>query len=192
MLDSNNRLIYKIRASSLGRQFRFRCVALVLVLCCFSWVTSVLCSAQDHDVLCSDGSGSFQAEFHTGVSVQVKATRTEELATRTCEAALRWDKQSLIVAANVALVLRAQGVEARALYDSLRDRFGRQMRARDLDLVLGKAPAGAHPHHSFHVLEVCPRNGWPQAKRRRIAACVDSRYASSALRYNSRLSPNVS
>jgi hypothetical protein len=56
-----------------------------------------------------------------------------------------------------------QGVEARALYDSLRDRFGRQMRARDLDLVLGKAPAGAHPHHSFHVLEVCPRNGWPQA-----------------------------
>ncbi len=56
-----------------------------------------------------------------------------------------------------------QGVEARALYDSLRDRFGHQMRARDLELVLGKAPAGAHPHHSFHVLEVCPRNGWPQA-----------------------------
>jgi hypothetical protein len=56
-----------------------------------------------------------------------------------------------------------QGVEARALYDSLRDRFGRQMRTRDLELVLGKAPAGAHPHHSFHVLEVCPRSGWPQA-----------------------------
>ncbi len=56
-----------------------------------------------------------------------------------------------------------QGVEARALYDSLRERFGPQMRARDLELVLGKAPAGAHPHHSFHVLEVCPRNGWPQA-----------------------------
>lgn len=56
-----------------------------------------------------------------------------------------------------------QGVEARALYDSLRARFGQQMRARDLELVLGKAPAGAHPHHSFHVLEVCPRHGWPQA-----------------------------
>ena len=56
-----------------------------------------------------------------------------------------------------------RGVEARALYDSLHARFGRQMRARDLELVLGKAPAGAHPHHSFHVLEVCPRNGWPQA-----------------------------
>jgi Family of unknown function (DUF6390) len=56
-----------------------------------------------------------------------------------------------------------QGVEARALYDSLRARFGGQLRARDLDLVLGKAPAGAHPHHSFHVLEVCPRIGWPLA-----------------------------
>ena len=56
-----------------------------------------------------------------------------------------------------------QGVEARALYDSLRNRFGRQLSARDLELVLGKAPAGAHPHHSFHVLEVCPRSGWPQA-----------------------------
>jgi hypothetical protein len=56
-----------------------------------------------------------------------------------------------------------QGVEARALYDSLSARFGREMRARDLELVLGKAPAGAHPHHSFHVLEVCPRIGWPQA-----------------------------
>ena len=54
-------------------------------------------------------------------------------------------------------------VEARALYDSLRERFARQLKADQLDLVLGKAPAGAHPHHSFHVLEVCPRNGWPQA-----------------------------
>lgn len=56
-----------------------------------------------------------------------------------------------------------QGVEARALYDSLRSRFGSQMRTRDAELVLGKAPAGAHPHHSFHVLEVCPRIGWPQS-----------------------------
>ena len=56
-----------------------------------------------------------------------------------------------------------EGVEARALYDSLRARFARQLKADQLDLVLGKAPAGAHPHHSFHVLEVCPRNGWPQA-----------------------------
>jgi hypothetical protein len=54
-------------------------------------------------------------------------------------------------------------VEMRALYDSLRERFGRQMTRSNLELVLGKAPAGACPHHSFHVIEVCPRNGWPQA-----------------------------
>ena len=55
-----------------------------------------------------------------------------------------------------------QGVEARSLYDSLRERFKKQMKADVLDLVLGKAPAGARPHHSFHVIEVCPRKGWPQ------------------------------
>jgi hypothetical protein len=56
-----------------------------------------------------------------------------------------------------------RGVEVRALYDSLRQRFAREMTRSNLELVLGKAPAGACPHHSFHVLEVCPRKGWPQA-----------------------------
>jgi hypothetical protein len=56
-----------------------------------------------------------------------------------------------------------QGVEARTLYDSLRERFAGQMTPKAMELVLNKAPAGARPHHSFHVLEVCPRNGWPQA-----------------------------
>lgn len=55
-----------------------------------------------------------------------------------------------------------EGVKARQLYDSLRERFGRQMKTKDLELVMSKAPAGAHPHHSFHVIEVCPRNGWTQ------------------------------
>lgn len=54
-------------------------------------------------------------------------------------------------------------VEARALHASLQERFGRRMSQKTLNLVLGKAPAGARPHHSFHVIEVCPRNGWPQA-----------------------------
>ncbi|MGB4979194.1 MAG: DUF6390 family protein [Anaerolineae bacterium] len=54
-------------------------------------------------------------------------------------------------------------VEARALHASLQARFARQMSQKTLELVLGKAPAGARPHHSFHVIEVCPRNGWPQA-----------------------------
>jgi hypothetical protein len=50
-------------------------------------------------------------------------------------------------------------VEVRQLYDSLLERFGKQLRGRTRDLVLGKAPAGARPHHSFHVLDVHSRVG---------------------------------
>jgi hypothetical protein len=80
-------------------QVRFCWGALALALCC---VTASLCVAQDHDVLCSDGSGSFQAEFHTGVTVQVRAARTGELATRTCEATLGLNNNSLIIATNAS------------------------------------------------------------------------------------------
>ncbi len=45
-------------------------------------------------------------------------------------------------------------VEVRQLYDSLAERFGGQLRGRARDWVLSKAPAGARPHHSFHVLDV--------------------------------------
>src|SRR5438445_2539354 len=80
-------------------QVRFCRVTLALALCC---VTASLCVAQDHDVLCSDGSSRFEAEFHTGVIVQVRAARIGELATRTCEATLGWNKDSLIIAPNVS------------------------------------------------------------------------------------------
>jgi hypothetical protein len=50
-------------------------------------------------------------------------------------------------------------VEVRRLYDDLRERFGKQLTGRTLELVLGKAPAGARPHHSFHVLDVHSRVG---------------------------------
>jgi hypothetical protein len=50
-------------------------------------------------------------------------------------------------------------VEVRQLYDSLLERFGKQLQGRTRDLVLGKAPAGARPHHSFHVLDVHSRVG---------------------------------
>src|SRR6476661_11111120 len=46
------------------------------------------------------------------------------------------------------------GVEVRRLYDSLKERFGKQLSPRMLEMVAGKAPAGAHPHHSFHVFDV--------------------------------------
>jgi hydrogenase maturation factor len=52
-----------------------------------------------------------------------------------------------------------EGVEARQLYASLQERFASQLTARTRELVLGKAPAGAHPHHSFHVLDVHSRVG---------------------------------
>jgi hypothetical protein len=50
-------------------------------------------------------------------------------------------------------------VEMRQLYDSLTERFGKQLQGRTRDLVLGKAPAGARPHHSFHVLDIHSRVG---------------------------------
>lgn len=52
-----------------------------------------------------------------------------------------------------------QHVEVRQLYDALRERFGKQLQGRTRDLILGKAPAGARPHHNFHVFDVHARIG---------------------------------
>ncbi len=48
-------------------------------------------------------------------------------------------------------------VEVRGLYDSLRERYGKQLSPRLLELVAGKAPRGARAHHSFHVFDVYSR-----------------------------------
>jgi hydrogenase maturation factor len=45
------------------------------------------------------------------------------------------------------------------LYASIQERFASQLTQRTREVVLGKAPAGAHPHHSFHVLDVWSRVG---------------------------------
>jgi hypothetical protein len=50
-----------------------------------------------------------------------------------------------------------QTVEARQLYDTLAERADRQLSGRVRALVLGKAPAGARPHHNFHVFDVYSR-----------------------------------
>ncbi len=50
-------------------------------------------------------------------------------------------------------------VEVAALYANLRERFVRSLSPRLLDLVAGKAPAGARPHHNFHVFDVHSRAG---------------------------------
>src|SRR5436190_10325365 len=76
--------------------------AIAIALFCFLSITSSLCRAQEHDVLCSDGSGSFQAVSNTAVTIQVRAARNGELATRTCEATLGWNKQRLIIATGVS------------------------------------------------------------------------------------------
>ena len=52
-----------------------------------------------------------------------------------------------------------RGVEARQLFDALQERFGKQLQGRARDWVLGKAPAGARPHHNFHVFDVHARVG---------------------------------
>jgi hydrogenase maturation factor len=52
-----------------------------------------------------------------------------------------------------------EGVEVRQLYDSLLERFGKQLEGRTKEWVLGKAPAGARPHHNFHVFDVHSRVG---------------------------------
>jgi hypothetical protein len=77
---------------------RFSWVAVALLLCA---LTACLCVAQEHDVVCSNGDDNFRAEFRSGVTVEVKAARAEELAIRSCEATLSWNKSKLVVARSV-------------------------------------------------------------------------------------------
>ncbi len=62
-------------------------------------------------------------------------------------------------------------VEVRQLYDAMLERFGKQLQGRTRELVLGKAPAGARPHHSFHVLDVHSRVGERQSTLPTLDAC---------------------
>jgi hypothetical protein len=64
------------------------------------------------DVLCTNGSGNFDAVFRSGVKVHVGAARNEGLATRACSAKLAWENRELTVASGVAqLDLDAFGVD---------------------------------------------------------------------------------
>ena len=62
-------------------------------------------------------------------------------------------------------------VEAHELYDHLRERYRGELSARVMDRVAAKAPAGARPHHSFHVFDV-----WRQTERGKneVLATIDS------------------
>jgi hypothetical protein len=95
-----------------GAPVRFRRGAMALALFLLFCITASVCRAQSHGVICNDGIGDFEAEFHTGVKVQVGAARNGELATRVCEAALSWNKQTLVIAAEASqLDVDALGVD---------------------------------------------------------------------------------
>ncbi len=50
-------------------------------------------------------------------------------------------------------------VEVRQLYDALAERFGKQLEGAARQVMLNKAPAGARPHHNFHVFDIHSRVG---------------------------------
>ncbi|MBV8084756.1 MAG: hypothetical protein JO247_08065 [Chloroflexi bacterium] len=50
-------------------------------------------------------------------------------------------------------------VEVRQLYDDLVERFRGKLSPQAMTWVAGKAPAGARPHHNFHVFDVHSRAG---------------------------------
>ncbi len=91
---------------------RLRRGAAALALSLLSCLTASVCHAQSHDVICRDGAGEFDTEFHTGIKVHVGAARNGELATRVCAATLSWNKENLdIVAAAAEVDVDAFGVD---------------------------------------------------------------------------------
>lgn len=75
-----------------------RCGTMALAWLAFLCLVSSPCRAEIPDVLCNEGSGSFEAAFHTGVKVRVGAAKKDGLARRLCEAAMSWDQHTDVVA----------------------------------------------------------------------------------------------
>src|ERR1700686_4647537 len=76
----------------------WRCGTMTLAWLALLCLVSSPCQAQIPDVLCKEGSGSFEAAFHTGVKVRVGAAKQDGLARRLCEAAMSWDQHNEVVA----------------------------------------------------------------------------------------------
>jgi hypothetical protein len=76
----------------------WRCGTMTLAWLAFLCLVSSPCRAEIPDVLCNEGSGSFEAAFHTGVKVRVGAAKKGGLARRLCEAAMSWDQHNEVVA----------------------------------------------------------------------------------------------
>jgi len=77
------------------------------------YTIAVPCHAQSREVLCRNGSGNFEADFHTGVKVRAGAARKAEgqLAGRVCEATLSWDKQQIVITGKAQLDVDVFGVD---------------------------------------------------------------------------------
>jgi hypothetical protein len=54
---------------------------------------------------------------------------------------------------------------------SLEERFRGRVSGKALDALLGKVPAGAHPHHNFHVFETYLRSGTLPAGLETLEQC---------------------
>jgi hypothetical protein len=79
---------------------RFHLPAATLFAFLLSFLIAPISHAQNHDVVCREGDGEFQAEFPAGVKVHVGPTRKEGLAERSCEAILSWNDQNQVAAAD--------------------------------------------------------------------------------------------
>jgi hypothetical protein len=78
----------------------WRCGTMTLAWLAFLCLVSGPCYAEIPDVLCNEGSGSFEAAFHTGVKVRVGAAKKDGLARRLCEVAMSWDQHNEVVASD--------------------------------------------------------------------------------------------
>jgi hypothetical protein len=95
-------------SSSVAAFRRPRLLALFLFCSCLPSV----CHAQAHGVLCTDGTGTFEAVLFNKVQVRVGATHKGPLAVRSCEATLSWNDQKLAVATDIPVLdLDAFGVD---------------------------------------------------------------------------------
>src|SRR6266481_6509434 len=80
----------------------WRCGTMILAWLAFLCVVSSACRAEIPDVLCKEGSGSFEAAFTgvTGVKVRVGAAKKGGFGARLCEAAMSWDQHNEVVTTN--------------------------------------------------------------------------------------------
>jgi len=92
----------------------WRCSTMTLVWLAFLCLISSPCRAQIHDLLCTEGSGPFEAAFTgvTGIKVRVGAAKKSGLAIRLCEATISWDQHNdLVATAAYQLDVDAFGVD---------------------------------------------------------------------------------